>query len=457
MSSFSSLGIGVSALTAAQRAVETAAHNVANAGTDGYTRQRVAVQTALPTPGTIGMRGDGMRGTGVTVVAIERLRDRLADVSYRSEAGVEGSASARADGLARTESVLSPYATGTPEALSRFLSAWDGLSLNPADGAARSTVLSTGAALADSVRSSSDGLTAVSAELSTRVDDQLGEANGLLTHVGALNLAIRRAEVGGSDPNDLYDARDTALDRLSALTGATSQVAEDGTVEVKLGGTSLVSATGVAQLQRTGSSTDAGLRTADGAALTPQGQLGGYLSVLRADLPAYRTQLDQLAVALRDGVNTIHRANTDATGTATTPGALGKDFFTGTGASDLRVGITEERRVAAARSDAKLDGEGALAMSALRTNPSVGSQPIGAALRGFSAKVGQAVTDATRSATTAKSGLQSAVLQRSSSNGVNVDEEMVDLVKYQHAYSAASRVITIVDEMLDKIINGMGH
>ncbi|MCW2778737.1 MAG: flagellar hook-associated protein FlgK [Frankiales bacterium] len=451
MSSFSSLGIGVSALTAAQRAVETAAHNVANAGTAGYTRQRLAVQTATPTPGTAGLRGDGMRGTGVTVVSIERLRDRLADVSFRSETGVEAAASARAEGLSRTESVLGPYGSGTPEALTRFLGAWDGLSLNPSDGAARSTVLSTGEGLADSVRASAEGLDAVSAELTTRVDDNLGELNGLLSHVVELNKTVKRAEIGGSEPNDLLDERDTALDRIVALTGATVSLDDAGMPQVHLGGVPLVAGGTAAKLQRTGTGDTVQLQTADGTALAPGGLLGGYLSVVKSDIPELSQQLDGLANALRTRVNDLHAQSTDLNGEA------GAEMFTGTGAHDLRLGNLTESQVAASRTGKVADGEGALAMSALRTEPLVGSQPLGAAMRAFAAKVGQSVTDATRNATTAKSGLDAAALTRASSNGVNVDEEMVDLVKYQHAYSAASRVITVVDEMLDKIINGMGH
>ena len=90
---FSSLTIGASGLYAAQRAVEVAAHNVANANNEAFTRQRVTLQSALPTPGTAGMRGDGDRGTGVAILDITRLRDRLADVSYRAEASISGAAS----------------------------------------------------------------------------------------------------------------------------------------------------------------------------------------------------------------------------------------------------------------------------------------------------------------------------------------------------------------------------
>ncbi len=174
-------------------------------------------------------------------------------------------------------------------------------------------------------------------------------------------------------------------------------------------------------------------------------------------MPAFSAQLDALANALRDGVNAVHRASSGLSGDPQVPGPTGLDFYTGTSAADLQLAPLTADQVGASRTGHAHDGEGALAMSALRTQALVGSQPLAAALRSFSAQVGQSVTDAGRSASTAKAGLAAVTMTRAASNGVSVDEEMVDLVKYQHAYSAASRVITVVDEMLDKIINQMGR
>jgi flagellar hook-associated protein 1 FlgK len=450
VSSFSSLYVGYSGLNAAQRAVEVAAHNVANAGTTGYTRQRLAVHTAMPTPGTDGLRGDGMRGTGVNVMSIDRLRDRLADVSWRSEAGVEAVASARSDALSRTETALGSYADGAPEQLSSFLSAWDGLSRTPSDSAARSTVLSSGEALAAGLRSSAASLTAVGTELGARIGDSVGELNGLLTQVATLNVAIERARVAGSDPNDLYDSRDNALDRITQLTGATVAQGDGDTVTVSVGDVALVDGPNAHAVSAEGTGADTAL-SVDGQAIAPGGSLGGQLSVLKVDLPDYSSRLDAIAVGLRDAVNAVHSASTDLNGNP------GGPFFTGDGAADLSVADLTEAQVAVSRTGQAQDGEGALAMSALRTSAAVGTATVSQALVAFGSRVGQAVTDATRAATTAKSGLDSATLSRSSVDGVNVDEEMVDLVKYQHSYSAASRVISVVDSMLDEIINKMGH
>ncbi|MDP3714525.1 MAG: flagellar hook-associated protein FlgK [Mycobacteriales bacterium] len=447
--SFSSLGIGASALQAAQRAVEVAAHNVANSGTAGFTRQRLEVSTSTPTPGTAGMRGDGQRGTGVTVLSVERLRDRLADVAFRSEASITGAATARSSALDRAESVLGPYAEGTPEALSRFFAAWDQLSLTPQDPATRASVLAAGADLAAGLRSSAEELDAVVGEVTQRIDDQTQEADGLLGLVATLNQTIADATSSGQNPNDLYDQRDNALDRLSQLLGTRVVPGDDQTVEVWLGDTRLVSR-GTSEGLAMGAGPT--LTTATGAPLSPRGEVGGYLSVVKVDLPSYRSQLDALALGLRDAVNAIHQQGFDRNG------AAGGDFFSATSAGDLdlRAGLTGDE-VAASATGAAADGNGAIAMARLRTTAAVGGATVGDAARAFAGRVGQAASDAARSARAAELGLGSAAQTRASLNGVNVDEEMVDLVRYQHSYEAAAKVIAIVDEMLDTLINRMGR
>ena len=150
--SFSGLGIAVSGLNAAQRQLEVAAHNIANVNTEGYTRQRVELATARPVPGTHGRRGDGMRGMGVTIADVIRVRNALADASFRNESANQAAWGVKADVLARAEQVLGPFDAGTPQALSRFYAAWDQLSLYPQDPAARNGVLDAGRFLAAQFR-----------------------------------------------------------------------------------------------------------------------------------------------------------------------------------------------------------------------------------------------------------------------------------------------------------------
>ncbi len=446
---FSSLTIGASGLYAAQRAVEVAAHNVANANNETFTRQRVTIQSALPTPGTAGMRGDGDRGTGVTILDITRLRDRLADVSYRTEASITGATQARADALARADTLLGTFGDGAPQSLSGFLASWNQLSLTPGDASARSSVLASGQRLAESLNSAATQLTTVGHEVALRVTDDVDELNGLLTSVAKLNYEIVKATTSDRSPNDLLDQRDAALDRISRLTGAKIDPQADGSVTVSIGGVNLVQ--GITAATVAASGTEPVTVSVNGSTLALGGEIGGYVATVGIDLPSYRAQLDALAVGLRDVLNAAHRAGTGA------DGSTGVDFFVGTDAATLAInpGLTTDS-VAASQSGASADGNNALTIAtALRQGVAVGTQNFGDALRTFGGRVAQAGTDATRNAHTAQASLNAAQAARSSLNGVSVDEEMVDLVKFQHSYEAAARVISIADSMLDKLINEM--
>jgi len=449
--SFSTLSIGASSLYAAQRAAEVAAHNVANANTPGYTKQRLEVQTAVPTPGTAGVNGDGMRGNGVTVVSIERLRDQLADMSYRADAATSGSADARSEVLTRVEGVLGTYPDGASEALNRFFAAFEQLNRTPQDPAARANVLSSGneiaAALGSAVSQVSQAVQDVGEQMRTNVD----EVNALASSVSGLNLAISDAITRQQSPNDLMDQRDVALDRLATLTGATARAGSGGQVDVYVGNSVLVSGLTTRELAVTQNAAGYSVAFTDGPAVVG-GQLGAYSRVTSIDLPQINAQLKDVAAQLASSVNAVHSTGYSLDGD---PAAApdGGDFFTltDTGLLQVREGLTEDG-IAASSSGAKTDGNHALLLAGLRD----GSPSMGDLLLGVNSRIGAAVATADRDATTAASALTGAEERRASADGVNIDEEMVDLVKYQHQYEAAARVVSMADEFLDTIINRMG-
>jgi len=446
---FSALTIGASALTAAQRAVEVAANNVANANNETYTRQRLTITSAYSSPGTPGMPGDGDRGSGVMVIDVGRLRDRLADVSYRSQAAVSGAATARSDTLSRTTDVLGTYGNGLPEELSAFTSAWDQLSMTPQDSASRSSVMTTGQQLVDSINGAASRLSDVATEVGVRVGDDVNELNGLLSNVASLNNAIVRAQTEQRSPNDLLDQRDAALDRIAALTGAKLDPQSNGAVNVSVGGVSLVSGVTAATV-----SVAAGPPMALSVGTTPltvTGEIGGYTATANVDLPSYRAQLDSIAANLRDVVNAAHRAGSGL------DGSTGLDFFTGTDAASfaLNPGLTADQ-IGASAAGQLSDGNNALAVAtAIRTSKAAGGSLIGDQLNALGTRIGQAANDAARNATTNSSSLSAAQTARASADGVSVDEEMVDMLRYQHSYEAAAKFISVADGMLDTLINGM--
>jgi flagellar hook-associated protein 1 FlgK len=459
--SFSTLNIGASALFATQRAVETASHNVANATVDGYSRQRVEMTAATPIPGTIGQRSDGMRGSGVVVTSVSRLRDQLADVAYRSEVTADGYANARSTTLDRAQSVLGPVWDGTPAKLDAFFSSLNNLANNPTDPAARDAVLNAGSEVSRSIRDAAKQLSDVTSDVTLKVSGDVDTVNGLAAQVAKLNKNILDATASGQAPNDLLDARDRALDQLHQLAGVTTHENGLGVVDVFLGTQSLVR--GEESYGLTAGATTGGAPTvtwsADGSPATAGGEIGGYIAVTTVDLPALRTSLDTVASGFITAVNAQHAAGygTDhTTGTA---------FFTGSDAATIDVNPTvaaNPSMIAAASTDTANDGNNALAMFRVGANTTAVTLPggtpssIGDALRSLGGRLGALASGAAATHDATSTAVDSATKTRSSLNGVSVDEEMVDLVKYQHAYSAAAKVISTADAMLDTLINRLG-
>jgi flagellar hook-associated protein 1 FlgK len=305
--SFSSLGIGASALTAAQRAMETAAHNVANVNTEGYTRQRVELRAADPVPGIFGKRGDGMRGMGVTIADVIRVRSSLVDANYRAQASTEAAWSARAEVMGRAEQVLGPFGEGAPAALAEFWAGWEELSLHPDNPAARRGVLDAGGSLARSLRSAASQLDQLAGDTAAQVREEVGEVNRLAGQIARLNAGIADATAGAQAPNDLLDERDRLLDRLSALTGATFRPSDLGRVDVFLGSMALVRGESVETLHAS-DGVPATLGWSPGGIdnLTVGGRLGALVDAGRTTLPGLQTELDTFANDLAQLVNGHH-------------------------------------------------------------------------------------------------------------------------------------------------------
>ena len=452
--SFSSLSIGASALFSTQRAVETVSHNIANSAVDGYTRQKVVITSGTPTPGTPGYRGDGMRGTGVVVVSIDRMRDLLSDIAYRSQAASSGAASATSTVMDRAQNILGSIDSGTNASLSSFYAAWDQLSNTPTDASARQGVLNAGNSLAQSFNDASTQLTQIASDTGTKMSTDVDTVNSLTSQVAGLNKQILEATAAGQAPNDLLDTRDRALDQLSNLTGATIQSHGDGTVDVFLGTRSLVRGpeSTALSLSSSGGTYTVSIGGTNPAPVTPGGELGGFLTAVNTTLPSLRSDLDTVASQLVTSVNAVHNAGYDLNG------AQGGDFFTGTTAADIAVSstMTPDKVAAAARPNTPNDGDNALAIAQLRNSPVSPTGSVGDSLRSLAGRLGSLASAADQANSAAGTALDGYAKSRASADGVSVDEEMVDLVKYQRSYEAAAKVISTADSMLDTLINGLG-
>ncbi|HVT77406.1 MAG TPA: flagellar hook-associated protein FlgK [Acidimicrobiales bacterium] len=445
MSLETSLWTSVSGLFAAQRQLEVASHNIANVNTPGYSRQRVELEPSRPQPGVTGS-GGGVVGTGVTIKDIIRLRNGLTDSAYWTESGNSGATQVRSDVLQRAESILGPVGSGVPEGLSKFWTAWDNLSLNGNDTAARQGVLDAGNELASQIRGASAQLQRLTSDTTQNVSETVDNVNRLAAQAAKLNQAIKESMVSGHTPNDLMDQRDQVIDQLTNLTGGTVQAGDFGTQNVYVSNRPLVFGSDSETMQA--STSGAVTWTIDGKSVAGGGRLGGLQELVNTTLPSIGADLDNFANGLRDVINTAHLAGVDQDGNPA------QAFFTGTGAHDLAVNASlTTRNVAAATTNNASDASNALNIAGLRTAAAVGSSTLGQSIQALAGRLGGMSASAQASAGASKDMLDSISTQRAQDSSVSTDEELADIVQFQHAYQASAKVIQVVDSCLDTLVN----
>jgi flagellar hook-associated protein 1 FlgK len=461
VSGFSSLNTASTALRAQQRAIDVTGQNVANVNTDGYSRQRAELRSiGANTVPAIHSTGNGVGG-GVTADQVSRIRDAFLD----SRAQVEHATSARltveSSTLTQVEDAFGePGTTGIQSMLAGMWSGFEAVANAPGNLAARSQLLERAGTLAAGVRTTSATLEQQWDGTRESLQALVSDVNSATDSIARLNEAIRSATQAGQPVNELSDQRDQLVLSLSDKIGATSSPADFGQVNVLVGGTSLVSGSTSLALRLTGSTTARGaagdppaiLTSPGNSVLRVDGTAAGQLAALSATLPHYLDELDGFATALAGAVNGQHRAGTDLDGVA------GGDLFGSADgapltAANFGVRITDVRALAAASTPtASLDNSNADALSQLGLTS------------GLDASYRQVITAlGVNAAVSGRNvGIQAVVTaqvdrDRESVSGVSLDEEMTNMLAYQHGYQAAARMVTTVDEMLDVLINRTGR
>ena len=467
MSNMSSLTTALSALYAQRRGLDVTGHNIANANTEGYTRQRVnMVANAGPLAPAVFSQWNGV-GQGVDVTGLTRMRDAFLDLRSNQEHSAQGE-------LTMTQTILSrielgfgePSDIGLAAQFSEFWSGWDDVANNPTDLAGRNALLERASTLTTNLRGTAASLSALRADLTDQLRAQVEAVNQMATSIAQLNDNITNQTNSGLSPTDLLDQRDLLISRLSDTIGITVKPKEGGGVDVFVGGTALVRDTISEALKVNDSTTPVSLQwVKDGyAASVSGGTVTGLLKGINDVIPRYLAQLDGVALRTMEMVNGAHAEGQDLDGTP------GEDFFTGTGAADIRLSdavLGNPRGVAAAAiGGGTADGSNALRLAALgshRDRPLDPSDPAylagdGPDLLYRSLIVGMGVET---EAVNRRADIQYEITRqmdaaRDAQAGVNLDEEMTNMLAYQRAYEAAARFMTAIDQMLDRLVNSTG-
>jgi flagellar hook-associated protein 1 FlgK len=440
LSTFLGIETALRGLLAQQRSLDTAAHNVSNANTVGYTRQVVDLQATDPINDIPG----GQLGTGVNVLAYQRARDEYLDVQLRAQTMLQGYHQARQDGLEQVELVLNePSDQAISRLFERFWSSWQDVSNSPESRTVRQTLLQSAGELASGIQSLRLQLDRISQQTQTNISMTIDDLNSTVASVGAIDQQIMAAVVSGQQPsNDLLDRRDVFLDKLGSMVNLTTTKAADGSVTLQVGTFTLLAS---------GSQTTVNNVSDFGANLT-SGKLAGLVSLdaTVAGAGGYISQLDTLAGSLISSVNTAQAAGYTLAGVATA-----EPFFNGTDAATIAVNpnlVADPTLIAAASAAGQPgNGENAYAIAGFRGGP------VDVAYSSFVTGIGADSQSAQRNSTNARVLADALSNRRDSISGVSLDEEMTNLVRFQRGYQASARALTTMDEMIDILISRTGR
>lgn len=333
MSSSALMNVGTRALLASMAQLQTASHNISNAGVEGYSRQTVSLAT---TSGVYS--GAGFIGRGVSIETVSRaVNSYLTDLAAHTSSAASAD-QARTTLLGQLQDAFGSGTNGIGYATTQMLNAFSDLSSAPGDLSARQVVLSRSEDLANLFRSTSDQIESLQKSVYDDVRSSAETVNGLAKQVAALNDKIANFRGTGHEPNDLLDQRDQLISQISQYVEVTRLSQDDGSVNLFIaGGQSLVLGNSSYTLQARGDEFDGSrvqlsIQVAGETRNLDADSLGGgsvpaALRFQRDDLAAMRAQLGQLASAIGGAVNERQGLGLDLSGNS--GGALFK-FGTGT-------------------------------------------------------------------------------------------------------------------------------
>lgn len=461
MSLNSILQIGSSAASAYQTAINVTSENISNVNTTGYSRQTAVLETAPQSVPTGGL----FLGNGVSVVSVQRSYDAALQQELVNAQTTQGYDTTQSTGLQAIQPAFNEISTdGLGAAIDSFFNSWQSLTSNPTDSSARQGVLSSAQNLVDNFNAVSSSLSTAIQSQNTSLVTLTADINQNLNSIAQLNNQIKAIGGGGGNTNELQDQLDQTVQNLSQQIGITYTQNSDGTMNVNYADTGAALVTG-GQAGSFSLTTDAttGLYdvnlTPAGSAVAAQvsptsGTLGATLNLRDTVIPGYQSQVDALATGIASMVNTQQQAGYDLNGTA------GIALFTGTTGATIAVNsaITSTNQIAASSSATSTgDNSNALTIADFANATAMsGGQTFGQYYNSLVTKVGQDVKTSGNKVTQDQAYTNQLNTLQQSNSGVSLDEELVNLTKYQQSYQAAAKVISTATSMIDTVLSLIG-
>jgi flagellar hook-associated protein 1 FlgK len=315
-STFSGIELGKRGLNAHTQGLQTVGHNISNASTEGYSRQRVEMRATDPLylPGLNREGTSGQIGQGVDVASIERVRDDILEGRIVAQANGEGYWETRDKYLLMAEKVYNEVSGVSVRGLmDQYWNGWQDLSLHPGEMASRQSVLQRGETLIDGIHERYQGLRRLRDMLEENVKVTVGEINGMTKDIAALNEQILKVKTMGDNPNDLLDRRDLLVEKLSKLINITVDRRDpDEQIVVHTGGFHLIQGRNAYAFSAVGDARNEGYssvrwQSSGEEAQIKGGKLAGLLELRDMDVRKEMQGLDLMTINFIDLVNEVHR------------------------------------------------------------------------------------------------------------------------------------------------------
>jgi len=466
---FGTLNLAARSLQTQMTGVEVAGQNLANVNTTGYSRQRVQIQTTADIPTTI-----GPEGTGANAVAIQQIVSSVLNSQIQTQQSVGNYWQAQQGALQNAQTALNEFLNSTGSAsgtssstdntnssglssqLNNFFAALQGVATSPTSVSARQALVGAAQSLSSSFNQVNSQFDSLKSSLNTSLGEDVTSAHKLLSEIADLNKQISFAEFSGGTPNDLLDAREQDLENLSKLTNITTSTGTLGSVNVSIGGQTLVSGNQLADTLHTYDPGNGGLlvQTATGGinlTLTG-GSMQGTIDARDGTLATMQGSVNTLASTLITQVNTIHSGGYSLTGSSSA------NFFNGSDAATITVNPTlaNNPSLIQASGDPAATGDNSIALQlaqlASTTQAGLNNLTFNDSYTQTVSSLGTALQNANDQADNQTAVAKMLSTQRSSVSGVNVDEEMTSLMSFQRAYEASAQLVSTVNQMMSTVL-----
>lgn len=441
------LSIGASGVRAYQTALNTVGENIANTGVAGYTRRTTSLAEVSSTSGSINARFV-TSGNGVAVTGIGRVADMFKAASLRQSSSDLGRTETAATWLDRIENGLTE--NNLPDKLTGFFTAARSLAADPSSVPSRAVLIETATSTALAFQQTGIALDRSMDELDATAQQGVRGLNALGTQLANINDGLGRTSPNTATAAQLMDQRDQVLEQMSALTDVAVKTDDLGRSTVNLGGSTgplfvAGNTEGHVSYQRSASGAVSFVvqRTGATSALTPNGgALAGVVDGAQR-IAETRTSLNAVAADFTAQVNAVQAQGRDLNGVAGQP-----LFATGTTPTDITVAMTDPRGIAAASAGGGTrDASNLTALQTIRTT------------RDFEGRTTTLITanaaalDQKQQVADAQSAIRDGALAaRDAVSSVDLDNEAVELLRFQQAYQASARVIQVARETMQSIL-----